>query len=911
MKLWPWQGRRAAREQELNREIEWHLNEIREEHEADGLSPRQAVQAARREFGNVAIVQEDTRAAWGWMLLEQFAQDVRYAIRTMGTNRLFTVLAAASLALGIGANAAIFSFMDALLLRTLPVAEPDRLALFNWHARIRDKREFVMHGGHGSDWGDGESGTSSGMFPYGAFEMFRKNDAIFSSVFGYFHQSRLARRLNLTVQGQAEVASVEYVSGDFFSGLGVPPAAGRLTIPDDDRAGAAPVAVVSYALAERRFGGADRAPGQEILVDNAPFKVTGVAPPGFFGVDPARAPDLYIPMHANPLLAAREYQDVNDYWIEIMGRLRPGVSRARAQATMAPQFHQWVANTAKTAGERAQLPELVLTAGKGGLSGLRRRYSKPLYVLLTLVGLILTIACANVANLLLARAASRRREIALRLSVGASRWRVVRQMLAESVLLAWLGGVAGVALAMWGIRFLTLLLAGGQSNFTLHAELNWHVLCMMAVLSLLSGVFFGLAPALQATRADVMPALKETRGGQGGARHSLWGGGMGRLLVIGQIALSLLMLVAAGLFVRTLSNLQSVDIGFSRENVLLFHLEASKAGHHSPEIAGFYGELRQRFGEIPGVRAASLSDESMVDGSWSIGIRVQGAQRDPQTRAMSVGPAFFEAMQIPIVAGRGIEERDRPGSPQVAVVSERFAKVNFGDRNPLGQRLIIEKGKTVARDMEIVGVSRDTHYGGLKQQIPPVVFFPYDQGYPPPDDVVFELRTAGDPLAYVNAVREVVRRADARVPVADIRTQAAEIDRSINEERTLARLCLVFALVALTIASVGLYGTVAYNVARRTSELGIRMALGAQRRRLVWLVLREVLLLAGIGIAVSVPAALVASKLVESFLFGMKRNDPWALATAVATLLAAALMAAYLPARKASSIDPMVALRNE
>jgi len=484
-------------------------------------------------------------------------------------------------------------------------------------------------------------------------------------------------------------------------------------------------------------------------------------------------------------------------------------------------------------------------------------------------------------------------------------------MLAESVLLAWLGGVAGVALAMWGIRFLTLLLAGGQSNFTLHAELNWHVLCMMAVLSLLSGVFFGLAPALQATRADVMPALKETRGGQGGARHSLWGGGMGRLLVIGQIALSLLMLVAAGLFVRTLSNLQSVDIGFSRENVLLFHLEASKAGHHSPEIAGFYGELRQRFGEIPGVRAASLSDESMVDGSWSIGIRVQGAQRDPQTRAMSVGPAFFEAMQIPIVAGRGIEERDRPGSPQVAVVSERFAKVNFGDRNPLGQRLIIEKGKTVARDMEIVGVSRDTHYGGLKQQIPPVVFFPYDQGYPPPDDVVFELRTAGDPLAYVNAVREIVRRADARVPVADIRTQAAEIDRSINEERTLARLCLVFALVALTIASVGLYGTVAYNVARRTSELGIRMALGAQRGRLVWLVLREVLLLAGIGIAVSVPAALVASKLVESFLFGMKRNDPWALATAVATLLAAALMAAYLPARKASSIDPMVALRNE
>jgi predicted permease len=905
-----WLAQRRRREEDLAEELRFHLEEDIELRQEQGIAGREARWAARREFGNVAIVQEDTRAAWGWILLEQFAQDVRYAIRTMGANRLFTVLTVASLALGIGANAAIYSFMDALLLRSLPVAEPDRLALLNWHARIRNK-EFVMHSSHGSAWGDAASGKTSGMFPYGAFELFRKNDSTFSTVFAYFHQSRLARGLNLRTQRQAEVANVEYVSGEFFSGLGIPPAAGRLTIPDDDRAGASPVAVVSYALAERRFGGAAKAPGQSILIDNAPFTVAGVAPPGFFGVDPERAPDLYIPIHANPLLTATEYQDPNNYWMEIMGRLRPGLSRAQAQAVLAPQFHEWVASTARTAGERAQLPELVLTPGKGGLNGLRRRYSKPLYVLLTVVGLILTIACANVANLLLVRASARRREIAMRLSVGANRLRVVRQMLTESVLLASLGGVLGAVLAIWGVRSLTLLLAGGRSDFTLQPELNWRVLCALSVLSLLTGVLFGLAPALQATRVDVMPVLKETRGGQTGGRHSLWGGGMGRLLVVGQIALSLLLLVAAGLFVRTLSNLQSVDIGFSRENVLLFHLEASKAGHRGPEISAFYGELRQRFSQIPGVRAASLSDESMIDGGWSIEIHVQGAKRDPETRVMSVGPTFFEAMQIPILVGRGIEERDRPGSPQVAVVSERFAKANFGDRNPLRQRLIIEKGKTAARDMEIVGVSRDTHYGGLKQQILPVVYFPYDQGYPLPEDMVFELRTAGDPLTYVNAVRDIVRQADARLPVADIRTQAAEIDRSINEETTLARLCTVFALLALTIAGVGLYGTVAYNVARRTSEIGIRMALGAQRGRLVWLVLREVLLLAGIGIAVSVPAALVASKLVESFLFGMKRNDPWALATAVATLLAAALVAAYLPARKASSIDPMVALRNE
>ena len=911
MKLWTWRGRRAARERELNREIEWHLNEIREEHEAEGLSPRQAGYAARREFGNIALVREDTRAVWGWTLLEQLAQDLRYALRTMAANRLFTALAVASLALGIGANAAIYSFMDALLLRSLPVAAPDRLALLNWHARIRDNRAFVMHGSHGSDWGDAASGTTSGMFPYGAFELFRNNDAVFSSVFGYFHQSSLARRLNLTVQGQADMASVEYVSGEFFSGLGVPPAAGRLTIPDDDRVGASPVAVVSYALAERRFGGIAKAPGQSILIDNAPFTVTGVAPPGFFGVDPSRAPDLYIPIHANPRLRPAEYQNPNTYWIEIMGRLRPGVSRAQAQAVLAPQFHQWVLGTAKTAAERAQLPQLVVAPGNGGLSGLRRQYSKPLYVLLTLVGLILAIACANVANLLLARASARRREIAMRLSVGASRMRVVRQMLTESVLLASFGGALGVALAVLGIRFLTLLLGGGQADFILHPGLNWRVLGVMAALSLLSGVLFGLAPALQATRVDVIPALKETRGGQAAGRRSLWGGGMGRLLMVGQIALSLLMLVAAGLFLRTLSNLQSVDIGFRRENVLLFHLEASKAGHKAPEISTFYAGLRRRFSEIPGVQAAALSDESMIEAGWGIGIHLPGAKPDRETRVMSVGPTFFDAMQIPILMGRGIEERDQPGAPQVAVVSQRFAKVNFGDRNPLGQRLIIDKGETPVRSMEIVGVSRDTHYGGLKRQILPVVFFPYDQGYPNPEDMVYELRTAGDPLTYISAVREIVRQADAHLPVGDIRTQAAEIDRSINEEATLARLCTVFALLALTIACVGLYGTVAYNVARRTSEIGIRMALGAQRGRLVWLVLREVLVLAAVGVAVSVPAALTASKLVESFLFGMKRNDPSALAAAVATLFAAAFVAGYLPARKASSIDPMVALRNE
>jgi predicted permease len=905
-----WLARRRTREEDLAEELRFHLEEDAELRQELGLAGREALRGARRELGNLALVQEDTRAAWGWTLVEQFAQDLRYALRTMAANRLFSLLAILSLALGIGANVAIYSFMDALLLRSLPVADPGRLVVLNWHAKSAGK-DFVMHETHGSDWGDERSGATSGMFPYPAFELFRKNDAIFSSVFGYFFQSGLAKRLNLAVHGQADLASVHYVTGDYFRGLGVPPAAGRLLGPDDDRAGAPAVAVVSYALSERRFGGAGAAIGQAILIDNMPFTVAGVTPPGFFGVDPGSNPDVYLPMHGNPRLRRRLYLDGNAYWVEAMGRLRPGVSREQAQAVLAPQFRQWVASTATTAGERANLPALVVADGGGGLGGLRRKYSKPLYVLLALVALILALACANVANLLMARAAARRREIALRLSVGASRFRVVRQLLTESVLLASMGGLLGAAVAIWGIRFLTVLLAGGSSNFTLHAELNWHVLAAAAALTLVTGVLFGLAPALQSTRVDVMPALKEARSGRDG-RSTRWTGGPSGMLVAGQIAISLMILVAAGLFVRTLSNLESVDLGFHRENLLLFQMDALKAGHKNPEAAAFYGDLRRRFSRIPGVRQASLSDESMINAGWGMNVHVPGRQQDHDTRVMSVGPDFFATMQIPLLAGRDIEERDRGGAPAVAVVNERFARVNFADRNPLGQHLSIgddEQGKS--REMEIVGVARNTQYGGVKDKIRPVVYFPYDQGYPEPGEMVFELRTAGDPLAYAGAVREVARQADPRVPVADMQTQAAEIDGTISQEIMLARLCTAFAALALAIATVGLYGTVAYKVARRTSEIGIRMALGAQRGRLVWLVVHEVLMLAGIGIAVSIPTALGASKLVESFLFGVKRNDPWALAIAVAILLAAALGAAYLPARKASSIDPMVALRHE
>ena len=768
-----------------------------------------------------------------------------------------------------------------------------------------------MKGMSGSTWRDATAGVTSGIFPYPAFELFQKNDATFSSVFAY----RRAQNLTLTIKGRGDFANGVYVSGEYFHGLEVVPSAGRLIVPDDDRAGAAAVAVLSHGFSQRRFGSPENASGQPILINNVPFTVAGVAPPEFFGVDPASAPDFYVPMHTNLQLEAGDqfgaradiYLARNYYWVEVMGRLRPGVSLHQAQATLAPAFQQWVASTATNDRERANLPALSVREGAGGLDTLRRRYSKPLFVLMTLVGLILAIACANVANLLLARASARRREIALRLSLGAGRLRLIRQLLTESVLLSTLGGALGVVFAIWGMRFLTLLLANGDRTFTLHAEMNWRVLGAAAAVSLLTGVLFGLAPALQSTRLDVVPALKTARTGES---RSFWRVNLSHVLMAGQIALSLLMLVGAGLFVRTLLNLQSVELGFNRENVLLIELNARQAGHAYPEIATFYGDLLKRFKTIPGVRDASCSDSSLIGAGFGLPVTVPGVQTHPETRIMGIGPGFFKTMQIPILAGRETDDRDRPGSVAVAVISEMFARHYFGDQNPLGRRITLGRG-AASRDMEVVGVSRNVRYGQLIQDFRPLLFFPYDQGYPEPRWMVYALRTAGDPLALAGAVREIVRQADPRVPMADIKTQAAHIDQTINQEIVFARLCTGFAILALVIACVGLYGTVSYNVARRTSEIGIRMALGARRGAVVRMILRQVIVLAAVGLAIGLPAALGASKWIETFLFGMKPADPLAMTAAVVILLAAAVLAGYAPARRASRIDPMAALRHE
>jgi predicted permease len=900
---------RTRRESDLDDEIAHDLALDAEERIQSGMSRQEAEHSTRRDFGNVALVKEDTREAWGWASLDRVGQDLRYGWRTLRAAPLFTVMAVLSLGLGIGANTAIYSLMEAILMRALPLQHPEELVILNWSTKGLPR---VVHGLNGTWHGDPLTGFTSGNFPYPALELLRANATVLSSLFAF----QDAGRLNLTVEGHAELAGGQFVSGGFFTGLGVNPAAGRLITDDDDRIGAPSIVVISHQYWQRRFGASAGAVGQSILIGNTSFTIAGVSTRGFFGVNPAGAPDLFIPMHAAPLLAAspqdearRKFLDKNFYWAEMMGRLRPGIRLERANADLSAQFHSFADGTASTTEEKADLPVLFVAQGGGGIDSLRRQYSKPLYVLMAFVGLILAIGCANIASLLLARSSARRREIAVRLSLGAGRLRVIRQLLTESLLLASIGGVLGVCVAAAGIQFITWLLANGHDNFTLHAALNWPVLCFTLALSLVTGILFGLAPAIQATNVDVTPALKETRASVPRGRQ-----GLGKLLVVSQIAVSLLLIIAAGLFVRTLSKLNSVELGFNRENILLFSLNAKPAGYKNAALARFYADLRTRFCEIPGVPEVSLSDFALVSGGTAqTGVTIPGVPappgREPGTSVLKVGPSFFKAMQIPVLLGREILERDTKALARVAVVNEIFAKKYFANENPIGRRFGFTESE--ATDIEIIGVSKIARYSSLKRDTPPVVYIPYSQDPQSLSGVTFELRTTGDPLALVNTVRQIVHQAEPRVPISNVNTQSRQIDQTINQERTFARLCTCFATLALLISSIGLYGTMAYNVARRTNEIGIRMALGAERSRVVGIVLRDVVALTATGVAVGTALAWVTSRYVKTFLFRIEPHDPVAMLSSVAILTAVLILAGYAPASRASRIDPIAALRHE
>ncbi len=851
-------------------------------------------------------------------LWEPLAQDIRYAFRSMASSKLFTGMAILSLALGIGANTAIYSFMDGVMLRALPVNHPEQLVILNWHAK---KDAPVVHSHWGSSYDEPGGGQTSPNFPYTAFELLRDHNDVLSSLFGHVGGGRL----NVVIDGSAELASGQYVTGGYFSGLGVPPAAGRLISQEDDRTGAAPVAVITNDYWHTRFGADPSVVGKHIQINGTSFTIAGVSAPEFYGISPDSKPSVFLPMAniglTRPQADQAMFHEGTYYWIELMGRLKTGVSLTQAQSQLSGPFHAYVDSTATKDRERADLPALWLQEGGSGVDALRRQYSKPLWILMAMVGLILAVACFNIANLLLARAASRRREIALRLSLGAGRVRIIRQLLTESVLLAVLSGIAGIGVAAICIRFLLLLLTNGNDNFSVKVHQDWRVLSFTLLIAIVSGIFFGLAPALQATRVDITPALKETRASESHGKARRFGirFGLSQALVVAQIGISLLLVVAAGLFVRTINNLHSVNLGFNAENILIFSLDATQAGYKDAALKAFYKDLESRFQTIPGVRSATSSDMPMVGGwSSSTSITVPGipqppeGQRGPNTSYAMVGSTFFETMEIPIVAGRAIDKRDVEGAPVAAVVNQVFAQKYFPGQNPVGRHFGLG-GTNNSTDLEIVGVARTARYNSLKREIPPVTYIPWVQS--PKGrrlrEMVFELRATGDPLALANTVRQIVHQMGPQVPVADMTTQSRRIDQTILQERTFAQLCACFGGLALLMACVGLYGTMAYAVARRTGEIGIRMALGATRSRVVWMILREVAALSAVGLVIGLVAAYETTTFLKSFLFGVKPNDPFAIGASVAILIACALLAGYFPAFRASRIDPMEALRNE
>jgi predicted permease len=884
------------------------------------------------------LLRRSTSAFWDalWMqpkrMEDEMLQDLRYGARMLLKNPGFTLVVVLSLALGIGANTVVFSLLDAVLLKTLPVKEPERLVLF----RLLSGEKTVFTGGTWDVDGGRDRATGLGIgtsFPYPAFQYFRAHNESLSDIFAF----ALLRQVNVSVDGQAEIVVGQVVSGNYFTGLGLPALLGRTLIDADDRADAAPAAVISYRYWQRRFGGDPAAVGRVVYLSETAFTIAGVTPPEFYGtLDIGRIPDVSVPMawlqQVNPQgdysLSATGY-----VWLNIMGRLKPGISAQQAQAEFNLALQQYAAAELQEAirMQRA-IPQLDLAPGGQGLIAARRKFSEPLRLLMIIVGLVLGVACLNIANLLLARAAMRRKEIAVRLAAGASRLRLIRQLMTESLLLAALGSAVGLAFAYLGKDALLALrpLEGAVTLPDLRLDLR--VLGFTAAVTALTGILFGLAPALRATKVDLIAALKDGAGPTGYSRSRLSKG-----LVVAQVALSLLLLIGAGLFVRTLRNLTKIDVGFNRENLLLFTVNPSMIGYKGERLANLYPQLLERINITPGVRSATASECSLLGCRSGSNFCVPGYTPQPGENMgllrLAVAANFFETMEMPILQGRGLTQQDSEpmisalailqssgGKPpkdfvisrQVAVINQAMSRRYFPNVDPIGRRFSFSSNCSGGGRIEIVGVVRDAKYGPLKEEVRPTAYLPYVQ--PPrwaPGQMTFSVRTAGDPAAMTAAIQKAVQAVEPKLPIFAVMTQEAQIAEILSQSQLFAGLSSFFGLLALILVAVGLYGVMSYTVARRTHEIGVRMALGAQRGDVLRLVMRETLWLTLAGVALGIPAALVATRWIASQLFGLAPHDP--LTITLVTLLLAAVMAlaGYLPARKAARVDPLIALRCE
>jgi predicted permease len=896
---------------------EWEAELLYREHllaEWDKLDWRHKLDLLRRSVG----------ALWDALLLQpkrledEMFQDLRFGIRLLLKHKGFTVVAVLSLALGVGANTAIFSLINAALLKTLPVKDPQQLVF------------FMVAGPQGMGTG----------FSYPHLEQFNRHNRSFTGITAASAAGRI-RLAEPGAGGQVELVQAARVSGNFFSELGVGAVAGRtLTEADDSPAGAQPVAVISYNFWKRRFGLDPGVVGRKVTLDDFPFTIVGVAPPGFFGFEVGSSLDLWWPIRMTPQVmpGSQVLNDNGTRWLFPMARLKPGVSVEQAQAEMNAVFRQQLNEieperlASFTPVQRRNHFErnIQLVAGGTGFTWLREQIKRPLLILLLIVGLVLLIACANVANLLLARAAGRRKEMAVRLAIGAGRFRLVRQLLTESLLLAALSGALGLLLAQWGARLLLAYLPQ-ERTATFDLSPDAQVLAFTLVVSLLTSLLFGLAPALRATRLDLSSSLKDAVGG-GAGRARLT---PHKLLIVTQVALSLFLLVGAGLFVRSLHNLKNLDAGFDRENVVLFSLDAPR-GYTLAQRVNLYQQALDRLEALPGARAASLASFSLLSGSGSNGnVVVEGyanrPDEDMDCHRLWVGPKYFETMGIPLLQGRdfGPQElqpqgglpADQPAASQplppppsaslAAVINQTMARYFFRDENPLGRRFRLQRGPLQNIPIEVIGVIKDAKYYNLREQTPRTFYLSLFQ-YPRGGQAgTMLLRSFADTASTASAIQRTLQELDPQAQVVNVRTMNEVVDRTLLQERFVAQLGSFFSLFALLLASIGLYGVMSYATARRTREIGIRMALGARATDVIRLVLRETMLLVGAGVVIGLGAAFAATRLVASLLFGLEANDPLTIALAVLLMLVVAALAGYLPARRAARVDPMAALRYE
>ena len=829
-------------------------------------------------------------------------QDIRYGIRMLLKKPGFTAVAVLSLALGIGANTAIFSLLDAVLIKTLSVQQPEQLVLL----------------------GKGESMGMTIAFPNESWDLFsypfyrqvQQRSDVFSGV-----ASLLSIQWDVHgfVNGSSDIEQMEVqlVSGSYFPVLGVNAGLGRvLTEADDQNPGNHPVAVVSHAWWQQRLGGDPSAVGKTITIDNVAYSIVGVAPREFFGTTVGSAPDLWIPLAMEKHLPpahwnGRNAEDVQSLFI--IGRLKPGVTAPQANSVVNLLFTQSLQARAgaQPAAQRLkdiEAANIQLTPVSRGLSTLREQFSLSLRVLMGVVALVLLIASANVANLLLAHGAARSREFAVRMAVGAGRLRLVRQLLTESALLALLGGAVGIGLSWWGSRLLLLMAADGPDALPVDVTPNLRVLGFTIGVSALCAIVFGTAPALRASRVEPNTSLKA------GKTLTALRNPLGKAFVVAQVALSLLLLVGAGLFVRTLINLQTIPSGFNQENAMLFMVDTSATGYKTddPKLPALLAEVEDKVKQVPNVQAASFAFIVFAQGFW----RTNAFTREDnipegQSRLVRnniVGNDFFAAMGIPLVQGRLFGPQDTKSSQKVAVITESMLQQFFPTGSPVGKRFGID-GRQSAEDIEVIGVVKDAKYGGLKEQFRPMAFYPHSQRPEVLGNLV--VRFSGPASGVVPQVRQTIKQINRNLPVDDVVSLSDHIGRSLVQQKLVARLASFFGLLALLLACVGVYGVMSYGVARRTNEIGIRMALGAQHRSVLWLVLREALLLVGIGLVVGVLASLAVTKTAASLLYELKPNDPLTIVSATLLLAAVALVAGYLPARRAARVEPMIALRDE